>query len=155
MIRKLSLLLAMVLAMTMVMGIGVTAFAIPATYDSVEIDFHNSNVAGATWNQIKECITITTDPNDSGISVLGEIQDYYEGSLDADAELVEGKLYVMMVLLKASEGSAFATVAVGDSTPINVTVKNVKADEKRIPDHIRELGLQQNITLYACSAALG
>ena len=97
-------------------------------FDSVSIDFNNSNVAGATWNSIKSKITITTDPtgsikiieDNSGITTEGQ-----ERPIDPTTPLVEGKTYTLWLALK-STGCEFEADDASGEPAKNVALQNVE-----------------------------
>ena len=99
--RKLSLLLAMVLAMTMVMGISVTAFAdIPADYNIPAYDYEN----GLHWAKTDELITVNL-PDGSQYTVW-IVSVYAENNQDNSYAYLytdgEGKYYIGVWIDKAS-----------------------------------------------------
>ncbi len=63
-------------------------YVAPNPFSSIEIDFKNSNVAGATWNDIKSKISIKTEPSDtiSFANYLSGIQGD-DGPLGSDIPL--------------------------------------------------------------------
>ena len=104
--RKLHLLVAVVLTLAMVMGMNVTVLA-EEYIESVEIDFANSNVAGATWNQIEQDMTITADSKYNITIVQSGIQDADGGLIGDDVELEAGRDYTLCLLLQSSSGYEF------------------------------------------------
>ena len=129
--RKLRLLVAVVLTLAMVMGMSVTALAAECI-ESVEIDFANSNVAGATWNQIKQVMTITADSKYNIKIVQSGIMDDDEGPISDDAKLEAGRPYTLCLLLQSSSGYEFKTVSTSSPVPVSCIINNVKSYDKMV-----------------------
>ena len=70
-----------------------------SAFSSVVINFNNSNVAGATWDDISSNILVTTSPQEDLTMVSGSI--FYEDSEFSDA-LVAGNSYRLKLMYKSA-----------------------------------------------------
>ena len=129
--RKLRLLVAVVLTLAMVTGMSVTALA-EEYIESIEIDFANSNVAGATLDQIIQAMTIIADPRYEIEIASSVIQENDGGPIDNVDELEAGRAYTLYLSLDSFYGYEFKAESTSSSVPVGCNIKNVKSYEELV-----------------------